>query len=155
MKICTNCLEERPEEQFYRDKNREDGLQPWCKPCRRIVDRAHYLDTREWVLEREWRGSLRRRYHMSPERYFELLDAQNGVCKICEKPEPTQRQLCVDHDHRCCPGETSCGKCVRGLLCSKCNKALGLLLDNAHIIERALIYVRNFNPPPTNHGTEI
>src|SRR4029077_2130187 len=33
--------------------------------------------------------------------------------------------LAVDHDHNCCPGAHSCGKCIRGILCGTCNSALG------------------------------
>ena len=36
----------------------------------------------------------------------------------------------VDHDHSCCPGEYGCAQCVRGLLCSGCNIALGCVRDN-------------------------
>jgi len=31
----------------------------------------------------------------------------------------------IDHDHRCCDRDGSCGKCVRGALCLKHNKVLG------------------------------
>lgn len=31
------------------------------------------------------------------------------------------RAAMVDHDHDCCPGGWSCGRCVRGLICSECN----------------------------------
>lgn len=45
----------------------------------------------------------------------------NG-CEICgDKPDVS---LHVDHDHNCCHSEVTCGKCVRGILCSKCNKAV-------------------------------
>jgi hypothetical protein len=42
----------------------------------------------------------------------------------------TTVNLRVDHDHRCCPGAHSCGKCVKGLLCEGCNIASGWLGDS-------------------------
>ena len=43
-------------------------------------------------------------------------------CEICgDKPEIN---LHVDHDHKCCTGYTTCGKCVRGIVCHKCNAAI-------------------------------
>lgn len=48
---------------------------------------------------------------------------------------PGQRRrgalLTVDHDHACCPGDRSCGRCVRGFLCVYCNSAAGMLGDDA------------------------
>lgn len=59
-----------------------------------------------------------------------MLTAQDGVCGFCGKPETTVQNgkivaLAVDHDHSCCPGKQSCGRCVRGLLCHLCNLAIG------------------------------
>lgn len=49
--------------------------------------------------------------------------------------------LVVDHDHRCCPGVTSCGECVRGLLCSNCNCAAGLVQDDPDIAQALVFYL--------------
>lgn len=42
-------------------------------------------------------------------------------CALCgdwsEKPH-------MDHDHGCCTGNYSCGKCLRGILCGSCNQVL-------------------------------
>jgi Recombination endonuclease VII len=53
----------------------------------------------------------------------------------------------IDHDHACCGAGRSCGKCVRGLLCSRCNTALGLLEDDAARVAAALAYL---NDPPAS-----
>ncbi|NKV78695.1 hypothetical protein GS911_11370 [Rhodococcus hoagii] len=52
--------------------------------------------------------------------YTAILEAQNGRCYICQRATGATRRLAVDHDHTCCPAGGSCGRCVRGLLCSPC-----------------------------------
>ena len=68
--------------------------------------------------------------------YDRMLAEQRGVCKICKmgstckgKPE----RLSVDHNH-----ET--GK-VRGLLCRRCNRALGAFRDNPDVLRAAIEYL--------------
>ena len=50
---------------------------------------------------------------------------KNG-CYVCG----SFNRLTVDHDHSCCPTNSSCEKCIRGILCHKCNTAAGLLDDD-------------------------
>lgn len=52
--------------------------------------------------------------------------------------------LVVDHDHACCAGGTSCGECVRGLLCFRCNNALGYALDSSDILKGAARYLDTY-----------
>lgn len=47
----------------------------------------------------------------------------------------------VDHDHSCCPGGTSCGRCVRGILCRKCNVAIGYLNDDPALAKAVSDYL--------------
>src|SRR5580658_5271133 len=70
------------------------------------------------------KNHLRRKYKMSLEEYDRLAAKQKERCAICRK-YPKKNLLHVDHNHKCCPKGTSCGKCVRGLLCTKCNVSLG------------------------------
>lgn len=60
-------------------------------------------------------------YGLDWDQYQEMIRVQGGRCAICRRKP---KQFCVDHDHSCCPGEKSCGKCVRGLLCRPCNRML-------------------------------
>lgn len=60
------------------------------------------------------------RYNISEALLHEMLAAG------CEYPESDHKgPLHIDHDHSCCPGSRSCGKCVRGVLCANHNLLLG------------------------------
>lgn len=87
-------------------------------------------------------------HHISAEEYEALLVSQKGVCAICKRPPGTfgVRYLDIDHDHRCCAGTYSCGKCIRGLICIACNRALGLFQDRLDILRSAEIYLANSLP---------
>lgn len=86
---------------------------------------------------------LYRKYNLTEERFAGMLEAQGGGCAICKSPEPggPHGRFCVDHDHACCPGQGSCGKCVRGILCTRCNSGLGFFRDNVAHMERAAVYL--------------
>ena len=72
---------------------------------------------------------------------MDMAKAQNYVCMICKKPDPYKR-LSVDHDHSCCAGDFSCGKCIRGLLCSPCNKTLGMVNDDINLLQDMIDYLQ-------------
>jgi hypothetical protein len=82
---------------------------------------------------------------MTEEMYQALYVAQGGRCAICKWATGKTRRLSVDHDHACCPGKTSCGKCVRGLLCRPCNTLLGRARDAIEFFQNAIEYLTN--PP--------
>ena len=75
-----------------------------------------------------WQG-IHKKYKLTKQMYLDMLEQQNGVCAICQNP-PNRNWLAVDHDHSCCPGIKSCGKCVRGLLCGSCNSFLGRVKED-------------------------
>src|SRR5215470_1693407 len=99
-----------------------------------------------WAIDPEFRARvlvyqskyrrtyLLRRYGITLEEYDRLLALQNGVCAICEQKPKGRRFLCVDHCHRT-------GR-VRGLLCTRCNVAIGLFEDNPEYTEATTVYLR-------------
>jgi hypothetical protein len=100
----------------------------------------NYIENRHKILERIKENS----YNVSVARQAELLLMQGGCCPICGiHYTQEKRAFSIDHDHSCCPGDHSCGKCVRGLLCRHCNIGIGNLRDNVDNLRRAIAYLLN------------
>lgn len=76
-------------------------------------------------------AKIKRLYGLTPQTYLDLLHQQEGRCAICR--QLPDRGLQVDHCH-------DTGR-VRGLLCGPCNRALGLLQEDPHVIARAAVFV--------------
>lgn len=84
---------------------------------------------------------LVRQYGITLAKYNEMFAEQNGGCAICGKREKhinwrsgRPQNLAVDHDHK--TNE------VRGLLCQKCNQAIGLFGDSIENLNRAIDYLK-------------
>lgn len=92
---------------------------------------------------RSYQKHIKRSYNLSWEDYVIFLEKQNFKCAICNKDlvVPGQGEYngndtaVVDHNHTT--------GIVRGLLCRKCNKALGGFSDSAVILQTALNYVKD------------
>jgi Recombination endonuclease VII len=83
-------------------------------------------------------------YNITKAQYTELLSSQGYQCAICMTDVSKVALLCIDHDHSCCPQKArSCGKCIRGLLCSKCNKGIGLFDDDIKSLRSAIKYLES------------
>lgn len=83
---------------------------------------------------------LAAKYGVTPAWVAQTLDAQGGVCGICQRGQRAVNgstgklfDMNVDHCH-------TTGK-VRGLLCHNCNRALGMFDDSPDILRRALAYL--------------
>lgn len=57
----------------------------------------------------------------------------------------------LDHDHECCPigNPKKCGRCVRGNLCGKCNRALGMMDDDPERLRKAMRYLQTWTENPS------
>lgn len=76
-------------------------------------------------------SALKAVYGITLDDYNKLFEKQGGQCAICSKTQ--ERTLHVDHCH-------SSGR-VRGLLCQKCNMAIGLLHDSVDLLKKAVKYL--------------
>lgn len=123
---CRNCGGYFDETDMVSSKNGKYKGLTYCTTCSPLLKRIRHLSN----------------YGLSVEQYHEMLEKQNYSCKICRGHEDSFRvRMSVDHDHSCCAGTKSCGKCVRGLLCSSCNMMLGNAKDNLEILQRAILYL--------------
>lgn len=124
-KRCTKCREFKPYDRFYLSRNKPDGYQNYCKDC--------CSDRQTWYR----RLNL---YGLTKEQFEAMLAAQSGNCAVCFMSfgdDPPN----LDHRHDCCPSKKTCGKCARGLLCSRCNLALGSFSDDCSLFGSAMEYL--------------
>lgn len=122
-KLCRCCRTWLPEDEFGRNNRHPDGLGYQCRKCNR--DRMRLAN-----------------YGMTWAQYQQMLSAQGGGCAVCGGQCTTGRLLAVDHDHSCCPEDSrSCGRCIRGLLCSACNQGLGKFDDAPERLRAAAEYL--------------
>lgn len=153
-KTCSTCLIEKPVAEFGKQKIRPDGLDILCRPCLRARNLKRYKDPeirqkirdsgarwRERNPDSDANRRLIRVYGITLAEYDELFEAQGGVCALCKKGESTKRmkkgegreRLAVDHCH-------DTGR-VRGLLCFKCNTAIGSLGDTEEDARKVVEYL--------------
>ncbi len=160
MRACTKCHENKVDNDFY---HRPDGRYRMpCKACEKaqvVAWRAENKEQRNKSIREYYRKNpevhasaliqMRERnlakWKITIEGYNDLLLKQGGGCGICGSPDPGggRTNFCVDHDHSCCDGQFSCGKCIRGLLCLQCNRALGLLKDEPMALLAAFYYLED------------
>lgn len=77
---------------------------------------------------------LRKKYGISISDFDAILERQRYECAICEAHfSSSSQRFAVDHDHHS-------GR-VRGILCVRCNAALGMLGEDPHLFARALDYL--------------
>jgi hypothetical protein len=144
MKVCSLCRTSLPLSEFYqRSSQNGPGLRAECKACCGRRSKKHYEQNREHYKQYASRRNrmrpderrsihLKRMYGITNTIYEAMYEAQDGRCGICSEPH---RRLVVDHDH-------DSGR-VRGLLCRKCNAAIGQLKDNPVLLRRALSWLED------------
>lgn len=83
---------------------------------------------------------LRSKYGIGVDHYTALFNKQEGVCAICGEPETavdprSKAVVCLAVDHVYGLGT------IRGLLCQRCNRAIGYLKDSAALLRKAAAYI--------------
>ena len=116
---CLRCKTTKPLTEFYKRKDTKS----YRRVCKECVKEQALL--RNFGVDYKW--------------YTEKLEEQNYSCAICNNKlqHKTNDKFCVDHNH-------STGE-VRGLLCSNCNTAIGLLKENTEYLDSAKEYLNKYN----------
>ena len=128
-RTCMTCGEEIIIPEFYFRDKKTGRRHSACKEC----DKARVKARHQANPERTRNNDLKRNYGITLEEHTKMYENQNGVCAICKKPgDGKWKKLCVDHCH-------TTGK-VRGLLCKRCNIALGEVGDNISTLQKMIEY---------------
>lgn len=159
MKWCGRCKKDLPVKSFTKDSSKPDGLKIRCRECSGLCYKEwadknpHKIKAKndKNTKKRQEKYSspngrlkykdmeLRRTFGISLEDYHVMLQAQNGVCDICKKENPSKKDkyFSVDHNHKTDQ--------VRGLLCLHCNRGIGCFFENVQIMLNAIEYIRKYN----------
>lgn len=162
-KKCGRCGKVKDARVFIKRMACLDGKGSWCKKCSREYTKARYVSKQRVVdkckrCKTLLKGShrvycsrtcksraynnrdryLKTRFGITVEDYESILLKQDGKCAICRRPPNEGRRnsfvLCVDHCHH--------SNRIRGLLCFRCNVAIGLLSDDPEMLKRTMAYLQ-------------
>lgn len=145
-KVCRTCAELKSVTEFYCRKTSRDGYYNICKVCAKGFNKGWKDTLTSKQKERYRRSEQAALYGLTLKEFEEMALRQNNRCYICrgtsQDGRRKDRYLSIDHDKRCCSGKKSCGKCVRKLLCTKCNSLLGMANDDINILMAAINYLQ-------------
>ena len=154
-KKCTKCGEWKYIEAFGRRRDRPSGRRSKCGRCensanrdwiRRNPKKRHKQRKREWQVKKATEGrlqeisrrtfewKLKTKYGMTLDAYTKRLASQHYECQLCGCALIPRKNIAIDHDHTT--------GVIRGILCRKCNRALGLLGDTTEDLYRAYRYLQ-------------
>lgn len=133
LKKCRICGEEKDLDSFYKTKARtRDGLQHECKVCHNSNSLKHYYKNKEKRVAQRRDYHYRSNYGITLNDFTRLAEDAGNQCEVCK-----ESPVVLDHCH-------TTGK-VRGVLCNKCNQALGLMRDNEDFLLGLVEYLKRTN----------
>lgn len=130
-KVCKTCKKNRLLKFFYQYPS--GFYRVHCIDCSKSIRNQYNKNNSDKVRSYK----LHQRYGLTLYEYNQLLNKQKGRCKICKSlhtGRKTSSHFHVDHCH-------TTGK-IRGLLCHKCNSALGKFNDDVQILKNAIKYLK-------------
>lgn len=161
-KHCSKCGYSKPITDFHKNKSSNDGYRNVCKECLKIYFVDYYKKNKEKIRryqkdnpdihnkanekynrkptsKKKRRGiSYMYKYGITEKDFNDMFLKQKGRCAICGVSQlDIEYRINIDHCH-----ETGI---VRGLLCRRCNTALGHFKDDVDIMQRAIDYLNEAN----------
>ena len=139
--ICTKCNEHKELNtiNFQPRKDSTSGFRGTCRECLNKAKKEYRNSNRGNYTYRS--SEYIRKYGITYDEYIKMLEKQNYKCKICGNTDPDIsgkiKHFHIDHDHKT-------GK-VRGLLCDKCNRGLGMFNDDITLLQQAITYLKDNN----------
>lgn len=140
-KICRHCRRSLEVTRFSRNGLTRDHLASWCRDCnteyqrKKRGNRKRILLTPQERVVKAREAQRLKNYGVSRYDFTEMMARQKCRCAICRTSlVPDSKDVHVDHDHQT--------KKVRGLLCQRCNLAIGLFRDSPKIMNAAIRYLR-------------
>lgn len=135
-KGCTKCNRLLPVSAFGKKACDSELYRSRCKECEQLCRRVGY-----------GKRGIEKTYGITLQQYEQMVQVQNQVCAICKQPESGIRRnkklpFCVDHCH-------GTGK-IRGLLCIRCNLAIGNFDDDVDRLRAAIDYLTRDEPGTSN-----
>lgn len=126
----------------YKNKSQPDGRAHWCRKCQTAKQQKRYAaeETPESKAKRArsvYAWKMRQKYGLTLLEIDAMRIAQGNKCSGCQRTFEGRFYPCVDHDH--------VTMAVRGILCRACNRALGLVYDDADTLARLAEYLRETN----------
>ena len=107
-----------------------------CRTCTRNRGRSYRKANSSHCRNRQ----LLSKYGITIEVYNQILSTQKGRCAICKRLPGKRKKLGVDHKHTK-EVSKSIKQNIRGLLCTRCNSALGLFNDDRATLQIAANYL--------------
>lgn len=139
-KMCIHCKTVMAIDEFHINIDSKDRHDSVCRQCAKKKMGKWYIKNKGYTRN----YGLRRRYGITSDEYNEILNLQNGVCKICKNKERvvdkrtnTIKALAVDHNH-------TTGR-IRGLICQKCNTTISRVNESVELLRTMAKYLEECN----------
>lgn len=150
-RTCTSCNETKSLQDYYFESNKKGEKRPRaiCKLCHSEYNKNWEKNNKDKAAAKTKRYrhkypektravALKRYFDMTLEELRQIEKEQNTSCMICKiHQDDLGETLCVDHNHKT--------KNVRGILCRRCNLALGHYNDDINLLESAIKYLKKYN----------